>query len=325
MDKVIGMGNALVDILAKLDNDAVLDRIALPKGSMQLLGEERYADLLEEISKMPTQRVTGGSAGNVMKGLAELGAAPGFIGKTAADANGDFYAETCKDMGVDFVRLHDDTLHTGVALTFISPDAQRTFGTYLGAASNLQPEDIRPEFFEGYKYFFIEGYLTQNHELIERAVDMARNAGLKICLDLASYNIVEADHEFFQYLLQKTDIVFANEEESYAFTKKEPAEALEELAKLCETVVVKTGKKGSLVARGSERAVCEALPADVVDTTGAGDSYAAGFLYGLITGMTLENCARTGTLLASTVVQHIGATPPAEAWNAIRAEVAKLK
>ena len=325
MDKVIGMGNALVDILAKLDNDAVLEHLELPKGSMQLVGEERYAKLLEEINKMPTERFTGGSAGNVIKGLAELGTEPGFIGKTSDDENGNFYAETCKEMGVNFVQLKDEVLHTGVALTFISPDAQRTFGTYLGAASNLLPDDIQPDFFEGYQYFFIEGYLTQNHELIERAVDMARAAGLKVCLDLASYNIVESDHEFFEYLLGKTDIVFANEEESFAFTKKAPAEALEEMARLCEIVVVKTGKEGSIVARGSERAFCESLPANVVDTTGAGDGYAAGFLYGLIKGMSLENCAMAGTIVATTVVQHIGATPSAEAWDAIRAEVAKLK
>lgn len=143
--------------------------------------------------------------------------------------------------------LCDKDLPTGVASTLISPDGQRTFGTYLGAAANLRPEDVVPEWFDGYDYFYIEGYLVQNHALIRRAVELAHEAGLKVCIDLASYNIVQDDREFFAELLQQTDIVFANEQEAQAFTGIDNAQAnVEALASLCEIAVVKIGKKECL-------------------------------------------------------------------------------
>lgn len=323
MKKVLGMGNALVDVLARIDDDAALDRLDLPKGSMQLIDTARYIELRKEIDALPLQRATGGSAGNTILALANLGMEPGFIGRVGDDESGDFFTENCRNHDIRFHRVEADGA-SGVALTFISPDGQRTFGTHLGVAAGMTAEDLNPRMFDGYGYFHVEGYLTQNHTLIDRAYSMARAAGLVSSLDLASYNIVEADHDFFSYLLGKVNIVFANEEEAAAFTGKGPEEALEELAALCPVAVVKVGERGAMVARGEERVTVPARSVVPIDTTGAGDYFAAGFLYGLANDYTLRASAEIGTLLASEVIQTVGTTLDEAVWQKIRSQCATI-
>lgn len=319
MKKIIGIGNALVDVLAKVENEAILSELQLPKGSMQLVDTERYRAIGRRLSEMSTQLATGGSAANTMLALGNLNAAPAFIGKIGEDAYGRFFSENASKHGIS-PRLLSDELPTGVASTFITPDGQRTFGTYLGAAARLTADELREEWFEGYDFFYIEGYLVQNHALIDRAVELAHAAGLKVCLDLASYNIVEADRAFFAELLAKTDIVFANEEEALAFTGKSPREALDELAALCETAVVKTGADGAWVSSRGETVKVAAEPVDeVVDTTGAGDYFAAGFLYGMADERSLTECARLGALLAGKVIQTVGTSLPEDVWQEVKA------
>lgn len=315
---VIGIGNALVDALVLVPNDEILTELELPKGSMQLIDTDRYEKIRKRMAQMDIKRATGGSAGNTVLALANLGATPGFIGKVSDDANGHFFAENCKEHGIK-ANLLSDTLPTGVASTFITPDGQRTFGTYLGAAARLTAEEMRPEWFKGYDYFHIEGYLVQNHDLIECAVNMAHKAGLKVSLDLASYNIVENDRDFFAHLLKKTDIVFANEEEAHAFTGKDPREAVDELAKICETAIVKVGKRGAMVRCGEDFAQYPAMDIkNVVDTTAAGDFFAAGFLYAHSLGRNLKECLHAGTLLSSHVIQVVGSKLSEEVWQDIR-------
>ena len=225
MDKITGIGNALVDSLVHITDDAELERLKLPKGSMQLIDEQQYAALSREMNRLSPKCATGGSAANAMLALARLGRKPGFIGKTGDDEMGRFYAGTMSAAGADIHVAHS-SLPTGVASTFISPDGQRTFATFLGAAATLEPADIRPEMIEGSRYLYLEGYLVQNHALIDRAVEIAKQVGAKICLDLASYNIVEQDRAYFERLVSgSVDIVFANEEESRAFTGLEPEAA----------------------------------------------------------------------------------------------------
>lgn len=321
MKKIIGMGNALVDVLAKVPEEGILEELRLPKGSMQLVDADGYRAIGRRLAAMPTELATGGSAANTMLALANLGAAPGFIGKIGDDDYGRFFAGNARRHGIRPVLLSDE-LPTGVASTFITPDGQRTFGTYLGAAARLRPGDVRPEWFEGYDYFYIEGYLVQNHALIELAVDLARQKGLMVCLDLASYNIVEADRDFFARLLQKTDVVFANEEEARAFTGKEAREALDELAAICPVAVVKTGADGAWASRGGEAVHVPAIAVpQVVDTTAAGDFFAAGFLYALADDAPLARCLQTGTLLAAHVIQIVGTALPEETWQQIRQEI----
>ena len=184
----------------------------------------------------------------------------------------------------------------------------------------MTADDLRPEMMEGYGYLYIEGYLVFNHDLITRAIELAERAGLTICLDLASYNIVEAEREFFGYLLAHTDIVFANEEEARAFTGKEPREALDELARLCRIAVVKVGKEGAMARSGEDFAQAPAEPvAHVVDTTAAGDFFAAGFLYRHALGCPLADCLRAGGVLAGEIIQIVGTKLPASTWSSIRA------
>lgn len=326
MDKIIGLGNALVDVLALLDGDEVLAKMQLPKGSMTLIDADKLAIINAYFNGMNTHMATGGSAGNVIHALACLGADTGFVGKIGRDAYGSFFQKNLQEHHIEAQLMISSELPSGVASTFISPDGERTFGTYLGAAASLQADELRPEMFRGYAYLFVEGYLVQDYALISRAMELAKAEGLKICLDMASYNVVAADHTFFYSLVERyVDIIFANEEEARAFTGKEPEEALSVIGKMCEIAVVKVGPRGSYVCRGTEKLHVEALPVDrVVDTTGAGDYFAGGFLYGLISGCSLVECAKIGTLTSGRVIQVVGAELPAEQWEEIRKEITLL-
>ena len=325
MDKIIGMGNALVDVLVRIDDDSLLEKLHLPKGSMQLIQEDTLSEIRKYTSGMKIHRSTGGSAGNTVCALAALGANPGFIGKVGQDETGAFFGDTLRQRGVNALLATCD-LPSGIASTFISTDGERTFGTYLGAAATLREEDLSRKMFAGYNYLYIEGYLLQDHDLMLRAVQLAKEEGLQVCLDMASYNVVEAERDFFDQLIVKyVDIVFANESEALAYTGKAPHEALEEIASKCSIAVVKTGKEGSLVKKGTEVIQLLSCPVDnVLDTTGAGDFYAAGFMYGLTCGYSLEKCVQISTILATAVIQEVGTTLPAKKWDEIKLNIESL-
>lgn len=325
MDKIIGMGNALVDVLVRIDDDSLLEKLHLPKGSMQLIQEDTLSEIRKYTSGMKIHRSTGGSAGNTVCALAALGANPGFIGKVGQDETGAFFGDTLRQRGVNALLATCD-LPSGIASTFISTDGERTFGTYLGAAATLRAEDLSRKMFAGYNYLYIEGYLLQDHDLMLRAVQLAKEEGLQVCLDMASYNVVEAERNFFDQLIVKyVDIVFANESEALAYTGKAPHEALEEIASKCSIAVVKTGKEGSLVKKGTEVIQLLSCPVDnVLDTTGAGDFYAAGFMYGLTCGYSLEKCVQISTILATAVIQEVGTTLPARKWDEIKLNIESL-
>ena len=325
MDKIIGMGNALVDVLVKIDDDSLLGKLHLPKGSMQLIQEDTLSEIRKYTSGMKIHRSTGGSAGNTVCALAALGANPGFIGKVGQDETGAFFGDTLRQCGVNALLATCD-LPSGIASTFISTDGERMFGTYLGAAATLRAEDLSRKMFAGYNYLYIEGYLLQDHDLMLRAVQLAKEEGLQVCLDMASYNVVEAERDFFDQLIVKyVDIVFANESEALAYTGKTPHEALEEIASKCSIAVVKTGKEGSLVKKGTEVIQLLSCPVDnVLDTTGAGDFYAAGFMYGLTCGYSLEKCVQISTILATAVIQEVGTTLPAKKWDEIKLNIESL-
>lgn len=323
MDKIIGLGNALVDVLATLKDDALLTEMELPKGSMQLIDNTKLQQINSKFTEMKTHLATGGSAGNAILGLSCLGAKTGFIGKIGNDTYGDFFRTNLRKNNIEDKLLLSDSLPSGVASTFITPDGERTFGTYLGAAATLKSEDLTSNLFKGYSYLFIEGYLVQDHEMILRAIELAKEEGLQICLDLASYNIVEGDLEFFTLLVEKyVDIVFANEEEAKAFTGESPEKALDLIGKQCSIAIVKVGSNGSFIRKGTESLKVGVIPVhQVVDTTGAGDYFAAGFLYGLTCGYSLERCAKIGALLSGHVIQVIGTTMPKERWDEIKLNI----
>lgn len=318
MGKILGIGNALIDALYKVGNDQIIEELHLMKGGMQLIDIEQYKNFSSVVSHLPGELRTGGSAGNATLCFAKLGKNAAFIGKLGRDDKAALFSDERRRQGITPIELFCD-LPTGVATTFITPDGQRTFATYLGAAATMTAEELRQEWFEGYDFLFIEGYLVQNHALIETAVDMAHAAGAKVCLDLASYNIIREDHEFFTHLLTKTDIVFANEEESLAMTGLAPDAALEALAQVCEIAVVKVGAKGATAMRGSEKAAVPAVKvAEVVDTTAAGDFFAGGFLAALSDGASLTEALTLGARCSSEVIQVIGTKLDEAAWTRLR-------
>lgn len=319
MKKIIGIGNALVDVLARLDDDNLLESAGLPKGGMQLIDEQKQTELRGLMQGLSPQQATGGSAGNAMLALANLEAHPGFVGKVGNDEMGQFFVQNCHQTGIE-ARLVQCDRHTGVANTFISPNGERTFGTCLGAAALLTADEVSEDMFCGYDILHIEGYLVQNHELIEKVCRIAKSLGMKLSIDLASYNVVAADLAFFRHLVEDyIDIVFANEEESAAFTEgQEPDDALQSIAKMCEIAVVKLGSKGAMAMCGEEKAQVPAHKVQVVDTTAAGDFFAGGFLYAYARDAKLEDCLRCGALLSGHVIQVVGTRLPDQEWNEIR-------
>jgi sugar/nucleoside kinase (ribokinase family) len=324
MKKVLGMGNALVDIMTRLKNDEILQQYKLPRGSMQLIDHMLIKDLLESTLHLPKKLSSGGSAANTMHGLARLGTNSAFIGKVGNDEFGSIFREDLEKSQI-VPLLFVSLASTGRSFAMVSPDGERTMATYLGAAVELSEDDIDSSIFQGYDFFHIEGYLVQNHKLIEKAVRLAKRNKLKVSLDMASYNVVEANREFFGTLLEEyVDIVFANEEEARAYTGKSPADSLEILSRDCEVAVVKLGDKGSMIQSGNEQHKIGIVEANCLDTTGAGDLYAAGFLHGLSIGQSLEKCGKAGAILSGKVIEQLGAKINDEDWNEIRSLVAAL-
>lgn len=325
MSKIIGIGNALVDVLVQLKDENTLVQLGLPKGGMQLIDDDRQLQIAQLMDSLHPAKSTGGSAGNAMLALANLGAESGFIGRVSDDEMGLFFRANCQERGIDARLIQADGM-SGVANTFITRDGERTFATHLGVAAGLSAQDITPELFQGYDLLHIEGYLVQNHELMEKVCQTARQMGLRTSIDLASWNVVQADLAFFRHLVQDyIDIVFANEEESAAFTSgKAPSEALEEIASMCEVAVVKLGGKGASAMRAGEKVVIPARKIDVVDTTAAGDFFAGGFLYALTRGASLEQCLLTGAHLSENVIQVVGTRLQDSQWTDIREYVASI-
>jgi len=313
--KVLGIGNALTDILAFIDNDDLLVKFNLPKAGMTLIDAETKNSLQEAISDKEKFTAAGGSASNTIVGLARLGVEAGFIGSVGKDYYGNFYKEDLKKNGVNPLLITSDNQLSGIATTLISKDGQRTFGTYLGAAANISHADLRPEYFEGYQYFYIEGYLVQNLDLISTAISMAKEKGLKVILDMASYNVVEANRDYLLEIIPKyVDIVFANEEEAKALYNSSIEDALNKLAEITDIAIVKVGKKGSFIKQGETSIHIHAIDSKCIDTTGAGDLYATGFIYGLINSQALEKCGEYGSLLAGNVIEVVGPKMTDKKW-----------
>lgn len=319
--EVIGLGNALVDLLTTLENDHLLSVLGLPKGSMQLVDEEAMERVLKATGDLRRTRASGGSAANTINGLAMLGVNTGYIGKVGRDETGTFFKNDLLKSKINPVLLEGNA-PSGVAIALISKDSERTFATYLGSAIELVPNDLTKEMFHGYKYFHIEGYLVQNQGLVRRSMELAKTEGLKITLDLASYNVVEGNLSFLKDVVDKyVDIVFANEEEAKAYTGMQPADAVVEISKTCEIAVVKVGKNGSYICTNGVTTKVEAVEAKTIDSTGAGDLYAAGFIYGLLKSYPLDICGTIGSILAANVIEVLGPKMDDVRWSNIHQHV----
>ena len=326
MKSILGIGNALTDILAVLPDDSLLSEYHLPKGSMQHVDMETGDKIWAALKPLGVKYVAGGSAANTITCTSILGMPSGFIGKIGDDELGLLFKSDQEQYGVKTTLLKSPH-SSGRSMVFVSGgNAERTFAVYLGAALDLVPEDLKPEFFEGYDYFHIEGYLVQNQALARRAVELAHKAGCIISIDMASYNVVESNLAFLHDIVERyVDIVFANETESKAFTKlDDPRKALDQIARMCKVAVVKVGKDGSWIRSGENTHFIEAYPAQTIDATGAGDTYAAGFLFAHSLGLPLEACGHAGSIIAAKVVEVLGTKIDIPRWKSAKKELREL-
>ena len=323
--KLLGIGNALVDILVKLPDEELLYELNVAKGSMNLIDAEKRSIIFEKIKSFSITQTTGGSVSNTALALKQLGEPVGFMGKAGNDVYGDFYLKEMTDLNIE-LHLIQENMFSGTAITLITPDGERTFCTYLGAAAEMRKTDMHLSIFEQYTHLYIEGYLVQNHELIETALAMAKSLKMNTILDLASYNVVASDKDFIQSLIDRyVDILFANEEEAAALTGKSSETAIHEIAEKVSTVIMKGGFKGSWVKQKDlfiHVPVYEKIKP--LDTTAAGDYYAAGYFYGMLNCVNPEKCAKIGTLLSYYIIQVIGTKLLEETWIEIREKAREI-
>lgn len=321
MKKILGLGNALVDIMTRISDDSFLDKHNLPKGSMQLVDIEKSNELLKATEGFSKSKSSGGSAANTIHGISNLNAPCGYIGTIGKDDIGAFFEKDMRQNNIE-TRLFYSNSPSGRVVVCVSPDGERTFATHLGAAIELNADMLTADSFKGYDILHLEGYLVLNNDLVLKAVKLAKENNMQISIDLASYNVVEDNLAFLTNLIDNyVNIVFANEEEAKAFVNNTPKMALEVFAKKVDIAVVKVGKDGSYVAAGSQRYKISPIDANKIDTTGAGDLYASGFLYGLANNFSLVKCGDIGTLLASKVIEVIGSKMTEETWQEIKEKI----
>ncbi|MCK5807473.1 adenosine kinase [bacterium] len=320
MKKILGIGNALVDVIIPIKDASFLQRYSLMPGSMQLVDRSFSDTIMDDTELLEKTFISGGSAANAISGIARMGVETGFIGKTGDDHLGKLYHTDLMAEGVHS-QLLEGEIPTGRCIALVTPDSERTFATWLGSAVTLTPEELTLDMFTGWDIVHVEGFLVQDHKLLRKIAQLTKEAGAKFSLDLASYNVVEDNLEFLHSIVTDyVDIVFANEDEARAATGKEPEEAVRLMGNLVETAIVKIGAQGSLVVSGDDFIRMPAIDAKRIDTTGAGDLYAAGFLYEMAAGSSLKKMAKTGTLLATRVISQYGARIPNEKWRSIRSE-----
>ena len=327
MKRGIGIGNALTDMLVNLSSDEVLTRYNIARGSMSLVDSKLQSEVSKAVAGRPYSLSLGGSADNTIRAMARLGAEVGFIGKVGRDTTGDFFEQALSNLGIQPVIFRGEN-RSGKCVSLISPDGERTMLTHLGAALELHADEISEQVFTGYDCLYIEGYLVQDHTLISSVARKAKQCGLKVAIDLASFNVVAENVDFLRELVREyVDIVFANEDEAKTFSgESEPINALQYISEMCSLAVVKIGMKGALIKQG-EQVVHVGIMAAAkrVDTTGAGDFYAAGFLYGLTLGLDLRQCGTIGAVTAGKVIEIVGTTLSDEAWEDIFKYVNRVK
>ena len=314
---VLAIGNAIVDVIADAD-DAFLSAQGLDKGSMRLIDEGEAMRLYDEMG--PGREVSGGSAGNTAAGLAAFGLKAGFIGQVADDELGDIYRHDISATGVSFTTpARSDVGASARCLILVTPDAQRTMNTFLGAAQRLPAAAIRAEEVASAKILYLEGYLWDPEEpraAMEAAIEAARASGTKVAFTLSDSFCISRHHGDFVRLIDdgRIDILFANEDEILALSGKDEFEAaVAAVAPRVPVLVVTRSEKGAIAVAGDERAEVGAEPIErLVDTTGAGDLFAAGFLAGQTRGKSLADSLKLGAIAAAEVIQHYGARPEAD-------------
>ena len=310
---VTGIGNAIVDVLAHAE-DALLENEGLTKGAMSLVDAEEAKRLYGQIGA--AIECSGGSAANTIAGLASLGGAGAFIGKVHDDQLGEVFRHDIQALGVVFDSAPTmDGPPTATSMILVTPDAQRTMLTFLGACVNLSPDDVDENVIAASKVTYLEGYLWDRpsaKEAFLKAADVAHQAGRKVSLSLSDPFCVDRHRDEFRDLAEHhVDILFANEEEILSLYQTDDFDAaLGHVRGHCEIAALTRGEKGSVIVNGDDVHSVDADPiTTLTDTTGAGDAYAAGFLHGVTTGRDLDACGRIGGICAAEVICHMGARP----------------
>jgi sugar/nucleoside kinase (ribokinase family) len=309
---VIGLGNAIVDVIAPA-GDAFLLEHNIAKGVMTLVDDFRADQLIRVLPE--AQEIAGGSAANTMGGLASLGGRGSFVGKVKADRLGRSFAASLQELGVGYTtKMAHSGPATACSIIVVTPDGHRSMNTYLGASREIGPDDIRESEIAAAEILYVEGYLWDAPAAklaIKKAMNAAKAAGRKVALTLSDPFCVARWRSEFVSLLPQLDILFANEEEVKALFEVEDFDAALQALRSWKGIVALTrSEKGCVAARGEELHVLDAVPVDaVIDTTGAGDQFAAGFLHGLTHGKGLADCGRLGALAAAEVISHYGARP----------------
>jgi fructokinase len=309
--KILGIGNAIVDVLAKVDEEFLIKRNFI-KGSMKLINKSEFEDLKKNIKI--ERIVAGGSVANTMSGIAYLKGSASFIGKINSDNFGEIYKKSLEDINVNFSYLQkNENLSTGASIILITPDSERTMCTYLGISSHLSESDINENNIEGNSLIFLEGYLWDkgiSEKMFKRAINIAKKNKVKIAMSLSDIFCVTRHKEDFNNLLKNDlDILIGNENEIRELTsKKNLLDSISQLKELNKLIIITRSENGSVAIKNNEIVNCDSTKVDkVLDLTGAGDLFAAGFLKEYLEKSEIKKCLMTGAVLASKIIQKIGA------------------
>ena len=321
---LIGIGAPVVDSVAQVSEE-FLSQIDGAKGGMVLIDSPTMSAILAKLPAPPIE-ATGGSAGNTIQSATRLGLKTSFLGKLGNDGAANFYRESFRRVGVDISRFKQAELPNARCLSLVTPDSQRTMRTNLGASMTLSPADVTVSDFAGCRHAHFEGYLLFNQELALHLLKCAKQAGCSISLDLGAHEVVTANRELLPEILATyVNLLIANEDEAAVLTGlsvSDPEQTARELAKHCATTVLNLGKNGSLItANGELTRIPVNLVENPVDTTGAGDNWLAGFLYGWLNHQPLAVSGRYGAILGAEVVQQVGANIPESRWPEIKRQI----
>lgn len=312
--EVLGIGAPVIDYIVDVPEEFI-EELTGRKGGMVIVDYQTFSSMLH-LSNQKPHLFLGGSAANTIRGLANFGHSCAFLGKIGRDAAGNKFLNGMKALGIktNFL-IHSDT-PTAQVICFITPDKERTMRAYLGASQEITKGDLHKHMFHGIKHLHLEGYILLNPLVARRAVELAKEAGAKVSLDLGSFEVVESNRELvIEFLTHYVNVVFANRDEVKMLTRLDPEKGCNVMRDICETVVVLLGKEGCWVGQQIGQARCPAFPVhEPLDTTGAGDLFASGFLHGYLKGYPLEECARFGALAGAAVVKVRGVEIPPHEW-----------
>lgn len=314
---LLGIGAPCVDIIVNVD-DTILQKLSIEKGSSTLADWSTFSTILNACHNKPTRHAAGGSCANTIKGLARLGANTLLANKIGQDAPGTFFLQKMAEAGVN-THLLPSEQPTAQVVALVTPDGQRTMRCFPGSSTEFCDDDLFPELFQNVSLVHFDGYMLYNGNVVESAMKMAKEAGCKVSIDLGSRDLIKTFRSRYNDMLENyVDIVFANNDEAFVMTGLDDEHACLALAEKCPVAVVMLGKDGCLVGSNGIVIRTSGNPSRMVDTTGAGDLFACGFLYGYVNGLPLERCAEYGNITGCAVVEVIGTDISEEKWEHIR-------